>query len=410
MMDIQTKTKDALTVDDDEEQSPEEFLKAGDQLEPIEPTHRSLVQHGPPVLTSPTLIPAPYPGITGIESHQTKPRWKPKVRAAAPTVEQIVRLVVSQLQNEVGGNVHDRELYRIVNSFVWKARNRINLTQSEHGEMPSPQATATVFQRELINIAREYFREVYTDPGSRLAIGDVYGGPITNAFGIGEPQLTTSNVPPVPLYGDTPPYGMCLMPTTPGSTSSSGGGDANVESYNELSIAHTRINVCSYNRSNQSDLPNVMSIPISLGTGLAMTEYSFSRIYCVALLEVSTNFSPTFTEMGEGSPFYIGVDELSPMFNRQSDGSNQKGLFKCAAIPDPDSSKITIRVLTHKVNYMKPISIPGRLTFRFYDEQKLPLRFEQDLYRFDVGSIFIDNPNQQIVFTLPPHEIGRAHV
>ena len=178
-----------------------------------------------------------------------------------------------------------------------------------------------------------------------------------------------------------------------------------MESYNELSIAHTRINVCSYNRSNQSDLPNVMSIPISLGTGLAITEYSFSRIYCVALLEVSTNFSPTFTERGEGSPFYIGVDELSPMFNRQSDGSNQKGLFKCAAIPDPDSSKITIRVLTHKVNYMKPISIPGRLTFRFYDEQKLPLRFEQDLYRFDVGSIFIDNPNQQIVFTLPPHDI-----
>jgi hypothetical protein len=93
------------------------------------------------------------------------------------------------------------------------------------------------------------------------------------------------------------------------------------------------------------------------------------------------------------------------MYNKQSDGAVAKGHFKCAAIPSSTKSTIRIEVLTHKINFPAPCSVPGTITVRFFDEQKLPMVLEQDMYPVDAASIVNDIVNQRIIFTIPPHDI-----
>lgn len=295
-----------------------------------------------------------------------------------PTLDDVVRLVAAQIRAKTRTAVPPAYLYEYVRSFRPEAAARTGARQKQSKTIWPVEKTVAVFQSELLELA-----------GANIShLNAEVGGDADSTWTEGGSTASTR-----PEYS-APAPGSVGVP----SGAISGGGTP----LDQLRMVHSRINIASYNRSNRSSSPNTIVVPVSTPQSLAIRDYSFSRVYCVALLEVFISDSDAFAERGEGTPFYIGIEELSTNFAKQNDGSSAKGHFKCAAIPNDTDSSLRVEILSHKIQFPDPVSTPGTFTFRLFDEQKLPLELEQDVY--SIGTIALDGVNERILFTLPSHD------
>ncbi|MFA5091126.1 MAG: hypothetical protein WC483_00560 [Candidatus Paceibacterota bacterium] len=146
--------------------------------------------------------------------------------------------------------------------------------------------------------------------------------------------------------------------------------------------------------------PNVIRVPLRSFTGLALPNTLFD-VTRIELIAIKMNESSLFVERSGGAQFFISIDEVVKDFNRQTDPSGNHCQWSCSSRTTDHSSVVEIIILSKWIKITSPIDLSSTLTFRFFDDQKLPLRVEQDVYQYE-GYAW-DDINLAIVFTIPSH-------
>jgi len=175
---------------------------------------------------------------------------------------------------------------------------------------------------------------------------------------------------------------------------------------NKTGLCRTVITVDSSARKIVGNgLPNFIQVSVVGESGISLAA-SMAGISQVTLLQVECNESSVFGERPGGSSFYVSIDELTKDYNRQADMHDQHVQFKCTASQTKHGTGLRFAVDTPTITLRSTADLGGNLTLRLWDEQKLPLQVEQDVYAYIAHTW--DDVNQAIVFEIPANSIQNA--
>jgi hypothetical protein len=162
----------------------------------------------------------------------------------------------------------------------------------------------------------------------------------------------------------------------------------------------------SYSRTPWTNsYPNDMTFSLIDTNGIGLIDPITSSVR-ITLRGVNVNSAPLFTERPDGSTFYIGIEEVTGEYNRQSINNAVKAQYECFAMPNSRRSGVKVKIVNGTIDM--PISSDeiNRLTVRLYDDIKELLTVEQDVY--GIQSTAWDDTNHAFIITLANHMIRNA--
>jgi hypothetical protein len=299
----------------------------------------------------------------------------------------IVEQAVSVLSVDYRGTLAPNDLYKVLLGHTGNAALETEKLQREarkNGEIWEEDMVSRVFCERLINVGRQLITGKHGDLGERLL--KTTGG--STGYG--------------------PSEDLNDLPESSGTSSGNSGnvGDPSNTSIQSLGPKCGTSVFClsSVDRDSWLNLPvGVYRYSLTSTTGVDY-HLSISKIRRIVLRGVNVNSAALLTGSNYGSTFYVGIDEITNEYNRESSMNEVKGHFECFAKPNLGHTDTIVQIVSGTIDLPATSINISTLTFRFLDDRKRVLTLEQDHYA--ITAYAWDDVNQRLKLTIGAHTIA----
>lgn len=319
------------------------------------------------------------------KSGETSVRESGEEIADGPRLDRAIQMVMPALLARYPKSMEPQDLYRVLRGHSGEAIRAVEALQYralEAGENWDDAKLSEIFCKALTQVGKMLLTGKHGDLGERLL--NTKGG-------------TTGYDEGAMIGGGESEY---IGASSDGSTTTISTG------CKRSKCGTTILMLSSADREGWNGAPpNVCRYDLGKTTGVDY-HLSMSGLTRVVLRGVNANCAPLFTERPDGATFYIGIDEITNEYNRESSLNMLKGQFECFAKPNILRNNVSVSIVTGTIDLPETSIDLGRLTIRFYDEIKRPLALEQDIYSI-LGYAW-DDVLHRLILNIGPHDIRNA--
>jgi hypothetical protein len=275
--------------------------------------------------------------------------------------------VASILVTELPGVKTLAEMYEYINPLVPIAVSAAEDQQGMSGEVWTDVAMFKNFRIQLLAIAREGLQKNQVDLGNTI-LGQVgtdlsTGRPAEGPLAPGEITYTATSSA---VAGNESDVGVMLLKNQSGRKGPARG--CSVIDFHS-----------SARQPWKNTLPSNMRIMLADDNGVGYKQ-ALTYVVRITLQAINVNAAPFLSERIDGMAFYVGIDEVTGEYNKQSIGNATKAQFKCFAKPDPRENTIKLTIVSGTIDMPITSNELSILTIHLYDDIKRDLLVEQDIY------------------------------